>query len=495
LNARLRLRPARVRACLLILCVHLVCAAAGAAPSLPWMPSADARHRLSLLADDAGLELTLSQWPLPHAAVLHALQKLPAALPPALDAARSAVVAELREDAAGAVQATLRSPSEALAGFGEDATPGSSIGFKSPAFEGPLFAGRLGARAERAAIGEHGNASVRLEGSAIATETLGLQLQAWSDRKWWGTGWESSLVLGNNAPAMTGAGLQRASAATSESPWLAWLGPWNFEFFVARLDGVDTPARPYLVGTRLTFRPFDHLEIGLTRTAQWGGHGRPMSLRSFGRMLVGKGVNPETDDAKADDPANEMGGFDLRLRCPGSLRCAAYLQLIGEDEAHHLPSKMLGLYGLELWSADGRHRWILEVAETGCRMPVGREGEAHCAYRNHAYPQGYVTRERWLGAAVGPDSRLLTLGWLDSRSSTSVKLHYGEVGSRIASFAPPGDASNSGHLAGIVARTAFRGRRIDIEPQAGFIQVRTPSGTQNDARIGVTFKMTLDSLR
>jgi hypothetical protein len=330
---------------------------------------------------------------------------------------------------------------------------------------------------------------VRLEGSAIAAEALGVQLQAWSERKWWGVGWESSLVLGNNAPALTGIGLQRASASTSESRWLSWMGPWNAEFFVARLAGVGSPANPYLVGSRLTLKPFERLEIGFTRTSQWGGRGRPMSLRSFLKMLAGKGVNADTTEQMNDDPANEMGGVDVRLRCPDALRCAIYVQAIGEDEANHLPSRMLGLYGLETWSADGRHRWIAEVAETGCRMPIGRHGVDNCAYRNHAYPEGYVTRDRWLGAGVGPDSRLLTLGWLDSRTSTSIRVHYGDVGSRIGSFATFGDFSHSGRVAGLTGRTALRWNGISIEPEAGYLQVRTPDGRQRDLRVGVTLRM------
>jgi hypothetical protein len=466
-----------------------IVASVEAAPSLPWMPSANARHQLALLVDDAGLELTLSHWPLPSAAVAKALQKLPPTLPPVLDAARDAVQTELREHDAGEVQATVRTSSESLAGFGEDATPGSSLAVRSPSFDSSWLSARLGVRAERAAIGEAGTVGVRLEGSALAAEALGVQLQAWSERKWWGTGWESSLVLGNNAPALNGIGLQRASASTSESRWLSWMGPWNAEFFVAQLDGVGSPAHPYLVGSRLTLRPFERLEIGFTRTSQWGGRSRPMSLRSFLKMLAGKGVNADTAEQMNNDPANEMGGVDLRLRCPGTLRCAAYVQAIGEDEANHLPSRMLGLYGLETWSADGRHRWNAEVAETACRMPIGRHGIDNCAYRNHAYPEGYVTRDRWLGAGIGPDSRLLTLGWLDAQTSTSVRLHYGDVGARIGSFATVGDFSHSGRLAGFTARTALRWNRVSIEPEAGYLQVRTPDGRQRDLRIGVALRM------
>ena len=78
------------------------------------------------------------------------------------------------------------------------------------------------------------------------------------------------------------------------------MGPWTYDLFVARND--DTMGS-MLVGTRITMRPLTWLEIGLSRTAQWGGRGRPESLDSFVQMLVGLGVNVE-DDAQTRDCAN-----------------------------------------------------------------------------------------------------------------------------------------------------------------------------------------------
>ena len=79
-----------------------------------------------------------------------------------------------------------------------------------------------------------------------ADYAFGTQLQAWAHRSWWGPGWQSSLVLGNNAPPFYGIGLQRASAARSDSRWLSWMGPWSYEFFIA---GDDDTINSYLVGS------------------------------------------------------------------------------------------------------------------------------------------------------------------------------------------------------------------------------------------------------
>lgn len=75
-------------------------------------------------------------------------------------------------------------------------------------------------------------------------------------------------------------------------------------------------------------------------------------------MLLAQHVNADGAAARRRDPANELAGIDLRLRRPLAWRCAACLQLNGEDEARLLPSRFLGLYEREAWSACGTpSRW------------------------------------------------------------------------------------------------------------------------------------------
>ncbi|HEY4068093.1 MAG TPA: capsule assembly Wzi family protein [Burkholderiaceae bacterium] len=456
---------------------------------MPWSPSGIGRNDLVLLVDEAGLGLTTTHWPLPLTSVIRAVDALPAALPPALDAARARLRLELGAQQSAALSVSLRGRNDALAGYGDDATPGSSATLRSPAWEHDFVAAQAAVRVD-ANGGTDGGSKLGLEGSALATEAFGVQLQAFSHRSWWGPGWQSSLVLSNNAPALDGIGIQRASASRSESPWLAWLGPWSFETFVARTDTGGEPAHPLFLAQRLTLRPFDGLEIGLTRTAQWGGHGRPHSLRSFGNVLVGRDVNADTPGEQATDPANEMAGYDLRWRCPAGASCAIYGQLIGEDEAGLLPSKFLGLYGIEFWSADGGWRQFVELAETGCRMPVGRSGDPGCAYRNHAYPDGYTNDGRWLGASVGPDSRLLSWGWLDAARAASLRLSYGTLGAQIGRFTPT-DPATRGHLVGVSASRRWTWQSVSIVPQLDWTRVARGDDASNQVRVGVQFSVEL----
>ena len=197
-------RPAAYRSALAA-SLFAACTAAAADPSPPWMPDAAARHRLELLADDAGLELPLTHWPLPRGAVEDALDALPGALTPALADARAQLRQELQAQDRSQFTLRLRGRGEILSGFGDDATPGSGLGVRSSTLATPHLALQAGARIDA----QPGRSAVklRLDGTALATEALGVQLQAWSHRSWWGPGWQDSLVLGNNAPAFDGIGV------------------------------------------------------------------------------------------------------------------------------------------------------------------------------------------------------------------------------------------------------------------------------------------------
>ena len=476
-------------ASLLALLLALAGGVACAQPSPPWTPTPATRHALELLVDEGGLALTVTQWPLPRKAVAQALEALPRDLPPALDAARTRVAAELREASASQLSMTLRGNAEAFSGFGDDATPGSWVGVRSSTLAAPGVVMQLGARLDGETRPSGSGAQFRFDEAAVATELFGQQLQAWAHRDWWGPGWQSSLVLGNNAPPFNGVGLQRAAAARSESRWLSWMGPWTYDAFIAQSDD---PFHSYMVGMRLTLRPLSTLEIGLTRTAQWGGEGHPQSLSSFVRMLANLDTNPKTTAAVAQDPANEMAGFDLRWRCAFGLPCALYGQFIGEDATHGRPSRFLGLYGAEAWSADGRHRWFLELAETLCGGAYEHNPVRPCAYRNHAYPEGYTHDARWMGSGAGPDSRVWTLGWIDSEGGTSLRLQGGSIASRIGTFAPEDDLSQAGHLIGINARQSWALGPTTLGVEFDWFRIEAAQGPHVEARAGLTLRTPLE---
>jgi len=464
------------------------------AASVPWTPSATARHAIEVLVDDGGLPLTVSQWPLPRDAVQRALDTLPAELPPKLDAARALVRAELSAQRSIRVGVTLRERKDALAGFGDDATPGSSLQVRSAELDGPHLAMQIGGRLDPVADSGRDRATPRLDDSAVAVDAFGIQAQAWAHRSWWGPGWQSALPLGNNAPALDGVGFQRTEVLPSESPWLSWLGPWNTDFFVARTEGEPTgPGSNSLVsGWRVTARPLPLVEIGLTRMVQFGGTGHPETLGSFLRGVVGAHANAQTVGAQSRDSGNGLAGADVRVRCPAGLPCAGYVQIIGEDDRKHLPYKYLELVGTEVWSADGTMRFYVEAAEIGCRDTWRGPTVPRCAYRNYAYPGGFTNGNRWLGAGIGSDGKLLTLGWVDSEWDSAVRLDYGHIGSNIDTFGPPIAPTDPVWV--LSARKGWHVGSTSLTPEFDWMRVATPEGVHVSPRFGIEMSTTLDDL-
>ncbi len=106
------------------------------------------------------------------------------------------------------------------------------------------------------------------------------------------------------------------------------------------------------------------------------------------------------------------------------------LQVVGEDEAGHLPSRNMLLAGLETrWPAAGRTvRFFLEWADTLAGR-VSHDPRPMAAYRHSVYRQGYTQQRLPLGHPAGGDVKLLTAGW-----------HYGGAAVRGALTASAGRA-------------------------------------------------------
>ena len=67
---------------------------------------------------------------------------------------------------------------------------------------------------------------------------------------------------------MAGLWFGRQTHYAPSSPWLNWIGPWDFQAFVGQLEQDRAVPDAKLVGGRLTFRPASFLQIGLTRLFQ-----------------------------------------------------------------------------------------------------------------------------------------------------------------------------------------------------------------------------------
>lgn len=254
--------------------------------------------------------------------------------------------------------------------------------------------------------------SVRYDGSYAAwiwnNWALGLGKQA----RWWGPGWSSSLILGNNARPVTSFFLERNRAEPFESAWLSWLGRWNLQILMGKLDDERWVDSPYLFGLRLTAMPTTRWEIAFSRTAMWGGEGRPQSFSSFIDLVAGIGENADTAQQVAAQPGNQLGGLDVTYRYPLSIGgVSAYTQLVGEDESGGLPSRLNGLIGIDLTYVTPYRQWLyyLEYQDTRSGA-LFSDWRKDYAYEHQVYQSGYRYYGQSLASHLDNDSTAWQLG-------------------------------------------------------------------------------------
>lgn len=162
----------------------------------------------------------------------------------------------------------------------------------------------------------------------------------------------------------------------------------------------------------------------------WGGEGRPQSFSSFTDALLGTKDNEATNSIEAaDDPANQLGGFDARLNLAPLVNVPAgiYAQYVGEDEAGALPAKNMYLAGIDYASAAYGKPYQLYAEYTDTRSSGEVRG---VSYDHFVYTDGYYQQGFPLGYALGGDAESIALGgrlWLDNRNFINAKVQYAKV--------------------------------------------------------------------
>ncbi len=375
------------------------------------------RHDLQLLNDAGVVNIPLTAWPVALADVSGALPTVAARrLRPSVREALARVRFRLSwELDIGAV--------DYLVGVSASSEPRILRTFENtPRGEGEVSA-KLAWVGERFAINLQGTYvndpfdgdEVRPDGTYAGVALGNWMLTAgWQDR-WFGPGRDASLVLSHNARPRPGITIQRNLSTPFETRWLKWVGPWTLTSFMDLLDDDRVIDDAWLFGIRGSFRPLRGLEIGVTRTAQWCGDGRPCRLSTFKDLLIGndnRGVNIDPED----EPGNQLGGFDVRWALPADIPVALYGQFIGEDGRGGGGGigSWLRLAGVEYWGqvGDFGHRTHIEVSDSMCREGgFGFSGQKpNCAYNHGVYRSGYRYKNRSLGHFGDGDTLSYSIG-------------------------------------------------------------------------------------
>lgn len=426
-------KPLLVAALVGVLCV------APAHAGEPWLApgNVQARHDIQLLVDEGVINLPMSGWPIAVSDLANALSRVSGA---GQTPAQSAAVARLRKIASEGqpthgIEVRAAARPTVLRTFDDEPREEGELTAYTAGFLGE----RWGLRLElTAAADPDDDEPLRLDGSYFAGKFGNWIVTVGAQERWWGSGWQGSLILSNSARPVPAIALDRAVSEPFESKWLSWIGPWRLTTFMGYMEGDRQDYdHPLLFGMRVSARPLDGLEISLERTAQWCGEGRSCTWDDFWNLWAGND-NAGENVAAEDEPGNQLAGWDIRWASPiGDWNYAIYNQHTGEtiDNKIPRPYRSMDVAGIETWgsNADDGSSWrlALEWANTRCGGTENDQKLWDCAYNNNIFDvEGYRSKGRPLGHSMDGDGDAYGLRYVrvNARADTlTALLRYSSI--------------------------------------------------------------------
>ena len=262
---------------------------------------------------------------------------------------------------------------------------------------------------------------LELDGSYIAARLGNWSASLGKVDRWWGPGWDGSLILSTNARPIPAISLDRRISEPFDNKWLSWIGPWSFHTFIGQMEEERHVPNPYLWGIRIDITPtiLDGLEVGMFRMMQLGGDGRPEGLSTWvDAFLSQDNTGGNTGKDPAMEPGNQLAGLDLRWR-PLDAPFAIYGQVVGEDEDKFLPNALMFQYGLEYWRTmqDSTLRIFVEYADLTSTWWTDDLHTRNVSYGHHIYGDGYRYNGRPVGHWADQDSQVTSIGGFLQRNS------------------------------------------------------------------------------
>lgn len=410
-----------------------------AVTAAPWLNPGDARARYAVqkLADRGHLDRTTTTWPMMWSAIHSGVNT-------------TSLDGDSRATANAMAYLNFEKAFQASPGFLAELSVGGTTeppmirGFQGGPRERGMASLDLEWQGEAWALGlsptvaanPEDDEAFRADGSYLAGTVGNWVFGAGAIDRWWGPGWQSSLILSNNARPVPAVWLNRKDAHAPDASWLQWIGPWQFTVFAGQLEAERAVTDAKLIGMRFTLRPIDGLDIGLSRAIMFGGEGRPEGASTIWNALIGR----DNGQLEENDPGNQLGSIDARYGFGiGHQSMGIYGQMMGEDEAGAFPARKSWLFGAD-WTTQlfaNDQQWFVEYANTladdflGTAMP-------NITYDHSRYRSGYRHYGRSMAASFDGDAEAITLGlfnFFDDGSNLSASLSYADLNSDGASRA------------------------------------------------------------
>lgn len=265
---------------------------------------------------------------------------------------------------------------------------------------------------------------------------------------WWGPNRGGSLLLSDNAEPICMFRVARDVPFTL--PWMfERLGPVKVEAFLGQLAGNQFPPRPFFHGERISLKPTENLELGFSRTAEFGGVGRALTFGSLFNTYFS--MKSSVWYPAWDNPGQRNGGFDFDYRIPGLRN---WLTVYGTAMSRDDPTPLVALTPLRALINPGVHlvrvphvpKLDFRAEAVTTNSPAASSHAGQFTYWETFYRDNYTNRNNLIGDWIG---RVGTgyQGWSTYWFSPRTSLEFGYRHAQVAStFIPHGGTLNDGSV-------------------------------------------------
>ncbi len=265
---------------------------------------------------------------------------------------------------------------------------------------------------------------------------------------WWGPNEGGSLILSNNAQPVCMLQVARDTPFTLPSI-LHRLGPMKVDAFVGELAGNHYPARPLFHGEKISFKPSENLELSISRTGEFGGVGRPLTLGALFNTYFS--VKSSVLYPAWDNPGQRQGGADFSYRLPGLRNwVTVYGTAMSRDDVSPLaaffPMRSLFNPGIYFPRVPHLPRLDLRVEGVDTNPPAAPRRNGQFAYWDNFYHDLYTNKNNLMGDWVGRTGTGLqawSAYWFAPRTFVQVGYRHAQVAS---TFIPHGGIINDGSV-------------------------------------------------
>lgn len=262
---------------------------------------------------------------------------------------------------------------------------------------------------------------------------------------WWAPNRGGALLFSDNAEPIYMARISRT--APFELPWIfRVLGPMKWDLFVGKLSGNQFPPRPLIHGEKISFRPTKDLELSFSRTGEFAGVGRPLTLGAIWHTYTS--FQSSVDFPASQNPGERNGGFDFSYRVPGLRNwLTVYADAMSRDDPNPLDAPRRAAWNPGLYLA-----WIPYVPRLDLRFEAvntnspssSRNGQFF--YWEGFYHDLYTNKNNLIGDWVGREGmgfQAWSTYWFSPRNTIQFGYRHAKVAN---DFIPYGETLNDGSV-------------------------------------------------